>query len=108
MEGPLVQCGRLSPSMSRSLPQRQATAVLPEHGNSATPNEHRDPILPSIEDPIHPNEVLFNAVNSQQTISHNIATVSWRANNNIQPTPGQREATSPFDRLKQGIHLLKR
>ena len=51
--------------------------------------------------------MLFNAVNSQQTTSHNIATVSWRANN-IQPTPGQRVATSPFDRLKPGIHLLKR
>ena len=103
-----MQCGRLSPSMARSLPQRQAPAVVPEHGISATPDEHRDPILPSIEDPIHPNEVLFNAVNSQQTTSHNIAAVSWRANNNIQPTPGQRVATSPFDRLKQGIHLLKR
>ena len=101
-------CRWLLLSMSRSMPQRQAPAVLPEHGISATPDEHRNPVLPSIEDPIHPNEVLFNTVNSQQTTSHNIATVSWRANNNIQPTPGQREATSPFDRLKQGIHLLKR
>ena len=101
-------CGWLLLSMSRSMPQRQAPAVLPKHGISATPDEHRDPVLPSIKDPIHPNEVLFNAVNSQQTTSHNIATISWRANNNIQPTPGQREATNPFDRLKQGIHLLKR
>ena len=101
-------CGWLLLRMSRSMPQRQAPVVLPEHGISATPDEQRDPVLPSIEDPIHPNEVLLNAVNSQQTTSHNIATISWRANNNIQPTPGQREATSPFDRLKQGIHLLKR
>ena len=99
--------GWLLLSMSRSMPHRQAPAVLPEHGISATPDEHRNPVLPSIEDPIHPNDVLFNTVNSQQTTSHNIATVSWRANN-IQPTPGQRVATSPFDRLKQSIHLLKR